>query len=101
MPKLKNVEIDVKYVENTDNEDLGYIEGYASTWDRVPDAYGDIVLERNLKGVFGNNVYTNDLYPLFRGPFVSPEGVEYSDCLDSLVSPFNITLRGKTKRNDK
>ena len=39
------------------------------------DAYGDIVLERNLKGVFGNNVYTNDLYPLFRGPFVSPEGV--------------------------
>ena len=65
------------------------------------DAYGDIVLERNLKGVFGNNVYTNDLYPLFRGPFVSPEGVEYSDSLDSLVSPINITLRGKTKRNDK
>lgn len=48
MPKLKNVEIDVKYVENTDNEDLGYIEGYASTWDRVPDAYGDIVA----KGAF-------------------------------------------------
>ena len=65
------------------------------------DVYGDIVLERNMKGVFGNNVFTNDLYPLFRGPFVSPEGVEYSDSLDSLVSPINITLRGKTKRNDK
>jgi hypothetical protein len=65
------------------------------------DTYGDIVLERNMKGVFGNNVYTNDLYPLFRGPFVSPEGVEYSDSLDSLISPINITLRGKTRRNDK
>ena len=65
------------------------------------DVYGDIVLERNLKGVFGNNVFTNDLYPLFRGPFVSPDGVEYEDSLDSLVSTINITLRGKTRRNDK
>lgn len=65
------------------------------------DTYGDIILERNMKGVFGNNVYTTDLYPLFRGPFVSPEGIEYSDSLDSLVSPINITLRGKTRKNDK
>lgn len=65
------------------------------------DIYGDIILERNMKGVFGNNVFTNDLYPLFRGPFVSPEGVEYSDSLDSLISPINITLRGKTRKNDK
>ncbi len=62
------------------------------------DVYGDIVLKRNMRGVFGSNVFTNDLYPLFRGPFVSPEGVEYSDSLDSLISPINITLRGKTLR---
>lgn len=65
------------------------------------DTYGDIILERNLTGVFGSNVFTNDLYPLFRGPFVSPEGVEYSDTLDSIISPINITLRGKTRKNDK
>ena len=62
------------------------------------DNYGDITLERNMKGVFGNNVFTNDLYPLFRGPFTSPEGIEYNDSVNSLVSPINITLRGKTKR---
>lgn len=47
MPKLKNVEIAVKYVETESNPN-GYIEGYASTWDRVPDSYGDIVA----KGAF-------------------------------------------------
>lgn len=62
------------------------------------DNYGDITLERNMKGVFGSNIYTNDLYPLFRGPFTSPEGIEYSDSINSLISPINITLRGKTKR---
>lgn len=45
MPKLKNVEVSVKYSETEDN---GYITGYASTWDRVPDSYGDIVA----KGAF-------------------------------------------------
>ena len=65
------------------------------------DVYGDIILERSVKGVFGSSVFTNDLYPLFRGPFVSPEGVEYSDSLDSLLSPINITLRGKTLKTDK
>lgn len=47
MPKLKNVEIAVKYVETESNPN-GYIEGYASTWDRIPDSYGDIVA----KGAF-------------------------------------------------
>lgn len=62
------------------------------------DNYGDITLERNMKGVFGNNTFTNDLYPLFRGPFTSPEGIVYEDSVDALISPINITLRGKTKR---
>ena len=46
MLKLKNVITSVKYAE--DENGNGYIEGYASTWDRVPDAYGDIVA----KGAF-------------------------------------------------
>lgn len=41
MPNLKRVEVPVKY--NEDTSGIGYIEGYASTFDRVPDAYGDIV----------------------------------------------------------
>jgi hypothetical protein len=65
------------------------------------DDYGDIILERDVKGVFGTNIYTNDLYPMFRGPFTSAEGIEYSDSIESLVSPINITLRGKTRRTNK
>lgn len=40
MPNLKRVEVSVKYAEN---DDIGYITGYGSTFDRIPDAYGDIV----------------------------------------------------------
>lgn len=46
MPKLKNAIASVKYAE--DEAGNGYISGYASTWHRVPDAYGDIVA----KGAF-------------------------------------------------
>lgn len=46
MPKLKNSIASVKYAE--DEAGHGYIEGYASTWTRIPDAYGDIVA----KGAF-------------------------------------------------
>lgn len=63
------------------------------------DNYGDIVLKRTIQDTLGNNIYTTDLYPLFRGPFTSPDGVEYSDGVDALVGPINITLRGKTKNN--
>ena len=51
---------------------------------------------RTVKDRFGNDVELNDLLPLFRGSFVSPEGVEYSDNLDTLTGPINITLRGKS-----
>lgn len=50
MPKLKNAIVDVKYVE--DEHSNGYIEGYASTWHKVPDAYGDIVA----KGAFAKSL---------------------------------------------
>ena len=44
----------------------------------------------------GNKVEINDLLPLFRGPFVSSNNIEYSDDLDSLTCSVNITLRGKS-----
>jgi HK97 family phage prohead protease len=47
---IKRFEVAVKYAE--DAEGNGYIEGYASTWDRVPDAYGDIVK----KGAFAKSL---------------------------------------------
>lgn len=38
---IKRFEVAVKYAETDDG--IGYITGYGSTFDRVPDAYGDIV----------------------------------------------------------
>ena len=67
------------------------------------DAYGDITLERTLTDVLGNSIIVKDMLPIFRGPFTSPKGIEYSDDINSLCSPINITLRGKTdiKMSDK
>ena len=50
MPKLKNSIASVKYAE--DEAGNGYIEGYASTWHKIPDAYGDIVA----KGAFAKSL---------------------------------------------
>lgn len=50
MPKLKEAIVDVKYAEDDNNN--GYIEGYASTWHKIPDAYGDIVA----KGAFAKSL---------------------------------------------
>ena len=50
MHKLKNSIASVKYAE--DEAGNGYIEGYASTWHKIPDAYGDIVA----KGAFAKSL---------------------------------------------
>ena len=47
---IKRFEVAVKYAEDSDGN--GTISGYASTWDRVPDAYGDIVK----KGAFAESL---------------------------------------------
>lgn len=60
------------------------------------DDYGDIILKRNVEDKLGNTVEVNDMMPLFRGTFTSPDGIEYEDSLDAIVSTINITLRGKT-----
>ena len=63
------------------------------------DEYGDIILSRQVVDKLGNTIQINDLLPLFRGPFTSDEGVEYSDDLDALTSTINITLRGRSDSN--
>lgn len=60
------------------------------------DDFGDIILERTMKDTLGNEISINDMFPLFRGPFVSCNGVEYSDDITSISSVINIQLRGKT-----
>jgi hypothetical protein len=60
------------------------------------DEYGDIILSRAITDSVGNKVEVNDLLPLFRGPFVSCNDIEYSDDLDSLTCSVNVTLRGKS-----
>ena len=61
------------------------------------DEFGDIVLERQLTDSLGNKTIIKDLFPLFRGPFTSSNGISYSDDLSSLNCPINVTLRGKSK----
>lgn len=60
------------------------------------DEYGDIIMERGVKDTLGNLIKLKDIFPLFRGPFTSKYGVEYSDDLKALNSAINVTLRGKT-----
>lgn len=60
------------------------------------DEYGDVIMSRTVTDLFGNEIEMQDLYPLFRGNFTSINDIEYTDNLNSLCGPINITLRGKT-----
>lgn len=62
------------------------------------DAYGDIVLRRQLSDNVGNVYDIDDIRPMFRGGFTSVNGVYYDDDINSMSGPINITLRGKTIR---
>lgn len=62
------------------------------------DEYGDVLLSRSVRDYLGNNIDVKDVYPLFRGGFVSFNDVEYSnDISDGTLGPINITLRGITR----
>ena len=94
----------IKIVEGVDGVDSVSIifdadknnETYYGKGNYGIDEYGDIVLSRAITDSLGNKVEVNDLLPLFRGGFTSPNGIEYSDSLDSLTGSVNITLRGKS-----
>lgn len=61
------------------------------------DDYGDLILERYVTDAFGNNIPVKDIYPLVRGGFTSPEGVEYGEGMNKeTMSGINVILRGVT-----
>jgi len=94
----------VKVVESVDGVDSVNVyfdadrnnQNYFGEGNYGLDEYGDIVLERKVSDVFGNNIDIKDIQPLFRGDFTSPNGVYYEDDLNGLLGPINITLRGKS-----
>ena len=63
------------------------------------DEYGDIILTRNFIDINGNNKKVNDILPLIRGGFTSPDGILYSDeqSYESL-SAFNMSLISYTQK---
>ena len=64
------------------------------------DEFGDVVLTRKVIDYFGNTVEVQDLFPLFRGGFVSQDGVNYSDEQDpNVLSAFNLSVIGSSKTN--
>lgn len=58
------------------------------------DDFGDIILSRYINDVNNNQIEIKDILPLFRGDFISMNGVEYGDDIYDGLSPINITLRG-------
>ena len=64
------------------------------------DDFGDVVLTRSYTSQGGNVRTVRDILPLFRGGFMSPDGVEYSDVqsYDS-NSAFNMNVVSYTKRS--
>ena len=64
------------------------------------DDYGDIVLTREYQNMNGNTRSVQDILPMIRGGFTSPDGIVYSDkqSLES-VSAFNLTLIEYTHNN--
>jgi len=64
------------------------------------DDYGDILMTRNIKDAFGNNIQVNDIYVLIRGGFSNQNGVFYEDAIDqNNLSTINIQVRGYTQRD--
>ena len=63
------------------------------------DDMGDVILSRRVTDNFGNSVEVRDLYPLFRGPFQSSNGVTYSaDQSIDVLSGLNVTLIGTSSK---
>lgn len=57
------------------------------------DEYGDVVLTRQYTNAYGNARMVNDVLPLFRGGFTSPDGVEYSAVQSpDYLSAFNLKV---------
>lgn len=65
------------------------------------DEYGDVVLTRTYINQNGNTRQVRDILPLFRGGFVSPDGIEYSDTQSmEYNSAFNIKISSYTQNTN-
>lgn len=64
------------------------------------DEYGDIVLRRNINNAYNTTNQTiRDIYPVFRGGFTSPSGVQYSDIQSSdNLSGLNVVVTGTSSK---
>lgn len=75
--------------------DVNNEQVYGKSGFRGIDDYGDIVLTRNVTDINGSVLEVRDIFPLFRGPFTSKDGVTYSDTQEfGSVSCFNMTVSG-------
>lgn len=64
------------------------------------DDFGDIVLTREVTNNLGEVKELHDLYPLFRGGFTDPNGVQYDkEQSEYGVSAFNFTVTEKTEKS--
>ena len=64
------------------------------------DSQGDIILERSIMGPNNSLIYINDIYPIIRGGFESPDGTYFYDGIEKgIPSTINITIKGYTKKN--
>jgi hypothetical protein len=64
------------------------------------DDFGDIILERNIKDTWNNNIPVKDVYPLIRGGFESYNGVQYEEgTAKNELSTLNIQVRGYTSKD--
>lgn len=64
------------------------------------DEYGDIVLRRTINNAYNTTNQTiRDIYPVFRGGFTSPSGVQYSDIQSSdNLSGLNVIVTGTSSK---
>lgn len=62
------------------------------------DEYGDVILTRTYTNQNGNTRQVRDILPLFRGGFVSPSGIDYSETQSmDYNSAFNLTVSSYTQ----
>lgn len=80
--------VKVSFAADRDNDILYSKPGFYGI-----DEFGDIVMTRNVVDTYGSKHALNDLYPLFRGGFIDPNGVQYEKTQSQqTISAFNFKV---------
>lgn len=88
--------VKVWFDADQDNQLVYGVPGYYGI-----DDYGDVVLTRTYTNQNGNTRQVRDILPLFRGGFISPDGIEYSDTQSiEYNSAFNMTVSSYTQNTN-